>query len=185
MEDQETDKPLSIISEGTEGSDNSDSSSNSATKLASRPRKGSKKNRQKKRVEQSVNQLSPKLAYLLEKIRQVNKLDECIFRMTKLLHYIQQFSYFDEEDEQCIQNNIVNAKRFIDQILSQVGDQDELGDNAQEYINLQRAFTRRQHALQEAEMDGMLGEGDPTTAQLSQKQMDLNQLLTEGLATFA
>ncbi|MCH9716375.1 MAG: hypothetical protein K0U52_04740 [Gammaproteobacteria bacterium] len=151
-------------------------------------RRGSKKN--KKRSKQHKKQqrepaLSPRLAFLLQTTNQIDNLDKCVFRSQKLLQYIRQFSYFDEEDEATIQEQSTKANAFIQSILTKIQQEPKLGQDAKEYIDLHRIYHRRQHALEQAEMDGLLDQGDPATCALVRKQDQLKHLLVEATKTFA
>ena len=127
---------------------------------------------------QHVDQQQSSIMRLLQaKLQQISELDNSIFRMVQLKRYILQFSCFDEADTENVTGQIHIAKAAADTIIGDI--KTTHGEFAARWIGMHRMLSKREHALTEAQTNGILMADDPVYETLLQKQVQLMKLLEE------
>lgn len=125
----------------------------------------------------SNRELFSLLRCLRVKLKQISDIDNSIFRMVQLKMYIAKFSCFDDADGENVTIQIQSAKAVVAGIINDV--KTNHGDFAANWVTMHRMLKKREHALSEAQSNGILTTDDPIYDTLVQKQVQLTKLLSD------
>jgi len=122
-------------------------------------------------------QISPSLRFLRNKVDQITEVDQSVYRMVQLRAHIGLFSCFDEDDTETLTAQIQKSKQIVSALTEEV--RASVGQDAAQWVTMQRMLKKREHALSEAQQNGIMMESDPSFPVLLQKQVQLQKLLMD------
>ena len=122
-------------------------------------------------------QISPSLRFLRNKVDQITEVDQSVYRMVQLRAHIGLFSCFDEDDTETLTTQIQKSKQIVSALTEEV--RASVGQDAAQWVTMQRMLKKREHALSEAQQNGIMMESDPSFPALLQKQVHLQKLLMD------
>jgi len=122
-------------------------------------------------------QISPSLRFLRNKVDQITEVDQSVYRMVQLRAHIGLFSCFDEDDTETLTTQIQKSKQIVSALTEEV--RASVGQDAAQWVTMQRMLKKREHALSEAQQNGIMMESDPSFPVLLQKQVQLQKLLMD------
>lgn len=117
----------------------------------------------------------PVMRFLRQKLHAIVDLDRKIYRMDRLYEHVSTFSFFDDDDAEELAQQREKCRECVGVFVKEV--RVAAGQPGCDWVAMNRVLKKREHTLNEAQLNGILCDTDPVFPILVQKQKQMTDVL--------